>query len=170
MVGGNMKSLLHTSRKLGEMHNPYHYGTKEYTAWQRGHSDGISGKNDNPYGESMKSFKQFFKEEIEYEGALAAGTINSLNKELFKLTQGDEKSADFDEMFKQIAEVLAKFTVTMVDIDGMEFQPRVVINRRETFIDLAKEGMAINNVVLSVKWNEFNDEYALKEVSLQEKK
>lgn len=118
----------------------------------------------------MKSFKQFFKEESEYEGGLSAGTVNALNKELFKLTQGDDKTADFNEMFKQIQDVLAKYEVTMVDADGSPFEPRVVINRRETFIDLNKNGMGINNVILSVKWNDFNNEYALKECSLQEKK
>lgn len=119
---------------------------------------------------NMKSFKQYFKEEYEAEGALSAGTINSLNKELFKLTQGDEPSADFNEMFQQISEVLAKYDVKMVSSDGDEFQPRVVINRRETFVDLAKDDMAINNTVLSVKWNDFNNEYALKSCALEQKK
>lgn len=126
----------------------------------------------------MKSFRQFFKEAMEDGNKLPANVVNSINKDLFKLTQVDDKSADINEMFSDINDVVNRYKVKLVSDNYTEFKPSVIINKQQTFvllapIDSVDENGKYNvydNIALNVKWNILDGEYALKEASIKEKK
>lgn len=125
----------------------------------------------------MKSFKEFLAEQ-EDNTVLQSNFVKEINKELFKLTQKNDKSSDISEMFNAIQDVLTKFNIVMVSDNLTEFKPQVIINKKEAFItisnvksiDANNKYVPYDNVVLNVEWNIFDGEYALKNANLKEKK
>jgi hypothetical protein len=129
----------------------------------------------------IKSFRQFILEgepDIKTDTMLRTDIIKNLNAEFYDISPKDQgqQTADIKELFGKIQVVLDGYGITMVGDDGKQFAGNVITNKNQANVLIAPKAStngdynAYDNAVLDVKWNTFDGEYALKSVSVKERK